>query len=152
MHWSCTARCLLTSRWRIMALLHPFSSLCIHPSIYIFYKGSISQDNINPDHLPPSLSQINSRGTLNMAPSRRVTERIGQLVASVARGRPHPSPIPGWVGGIWRPRQGPFWCDTHTERHTESLEPPRLGPRSPWETWCHQASDRGGVVCMFVCM
>lgn len=47
-----------------------------------------------------------------MAPGRRVTERMGQLEASVARGRPRPSPIPGWVGGIWRPRQGPLWCDT----------------------------------------
>eukprot|EP00064_Thunnus_orientalis_P007862 superscaffoldBa00000897_g7884 len=94
-----------------------------------------------PNHLPPSLSQINSRGTLNMAPGRRVTERMGQLVASVARGRLRPSLLPGWVGGIWRPRQGPLWCDTHThtERHTEGLEPPRLGPRSPWETWADSA-------------
>lgn len=105
-----------------------------------------------PSHLSPSLSQINSRETLNMAPGRRVTERMGQLVAWMARGRPRPSPLPGWVGGIWRPRQGPLWCDTHTERRTEGLEPPRLGPRSPWETSCHQASDRGGVVCMFVCV
>ncbi|KAM7381773.1 hypothetical protein PAMA_012562 [Pampus argenteus] len=102
---------------------------------------------------PPVSHPINSRGTLNMAPGRRVTERMGQLVASVAMGRLRPSILPGWVGGIWRPRQGPLWCDTHThtERHTEGLEPPRLGSRSPWETWCHQASDRGGVVCMCAC-
>lgn len=86
-----------------------------------------------------------------MAPGRRVTERMGQLVASAARGRTRPS-LPSCVGGIWWPRQGPLWCDTHAERHTEGLEPPRLGPRSPWETWCHQASDRGGVLCMFVCV
>lgn len=131
----------------LCALIHPAIYFCIN---YIFH----SQGNINSNHLPPSLAQISRRGTLNMAPRRRVTERRDQLVASVDRGRPHPFSVPGWVGGIWRPRQGPLWCDTHTNTHThtEGLEPPRLGPRSPWETRCHQASDRGGVLCTLVCM
>lgn len=86
-----------------------------------------------------------------MAPGRRVTERMGQLVASVAMGHLRPSPLPaGWVayGGLGR---DPFGVThTLTLRDTEGLEPPRLGPRSPWETWCHQVSNRGGVVCMFL--
>lgn len=96
------------------ASIHPF----IHS--YILHEICHSQGNINSNHLPPSLSQINSRGTLNMAPSRRVTERRDQLVASVDRGHPHPFSVPGWVGGIWRPRQGPLWCDTHTHTHTRT--------------------------------
>lgn len=115
------------------------SSLCalIHPSIYILHKIYHRQGNINANHLPPSLSQINRRGTLNMAPRRRATERRDQLVASVDRGHSHPSSVPGWVGGIWWPRQGPLWCDTHT--HTR--------PQKSWSHpgWAHDHCGRHGV-------
>lgn len=94
------------------ACMQPSINPFIHPCI--LHKFYYSHGNINSNHLP---SQINSRGTLNMAPSRRVTERRDQLVASVDRGHPHPSSVHGWVGGIWRPRQGPLWCDTHTHTH-----------------------------------
>lgn len=82
--------------------------------------GKLLTPPTTPTTPPPS--HITSRGTLNMAPSRRATERAGQLEAPVARGRRAPPPLPspsstpiplaGWVGGIWRPRQGPLWCDT----------------------------------------
>lgn len=53
--------------------------------------------------VPPPFP-VTSRGTLNMAPCRRATERAGQLEAPVARGRCpsspcSPTPLAGWVGG-----------------------------------------------------
>lgn len=140
------------------ALNHPNSQsvrICVTVHVIIFTKDlSQSGENGSPtQHLPPSLSQINSRETLNMAPSRRVTERMGQLVASVARGRPRPSPhlsLPGWVayGG---PGRDPFGV-THTLRDTQKA----------WSHpgWAHDRRGRHGVtrplteeglcVCLYV--
>lgn len=96
-----------------------------------------------------------------MAPDRRVTERMSQLVASPPPPSAQSLSLAGWVayGGPGRNPIGVTHKHTHsdthmhTERHTEGLEPPRLDPRSPWETQCHQASDRGGgfvYVCVWV--
>lgn len=46
---------------------------------------------------------------------------------------------PGWVGGWHMAAQ----AGTPLVWHTEGLEPPRLGPPSPWETRCHRAEGAG---------
>lgn len=86
-----------------------------------------------------------------MAPSRRVTERMSQLVALVVKDRPHPSPLPGWVGGIWWPRQRPHWCATHTHTHTERSGATQAGPTIiMWDTVSPSLWRRRG--CEYVCV
>lgn len=76
-----------------------------------------------------------------MAPVRRVTEKLSQLVASVARGCPHPSPSLCWVGGIWRPRQGPQCCVAHT--HTSMYRETHKAWSHPG--WTHDHHGRHSV-------
>lgn len=88
-----------------------------------------------------------------MVPSRRVTERMSQLVDSVARSCLHPCPLPGWVGGIWWPRQGHHWWNTHahTERDTTGLGATQAGSTiTVGDTVSPSFWQRRG--CVYVCM
>lgn len=147
---------------------HPFHSLFTHPSsqecVYLcvsmhfilFYKGSIRVRRITPTQPPPSILIPHKQPWDFKHGARPACDwENGPTGGFSGQGSPPPLFSP-WLGGWHMAAQAgtPLVWHTHihTERHTEGLEPPRLGPRSPWETWCHQASDRGGVLCMFVCV